>query len=250
MTPLHLALTKDDVNLARSFIAHGADVHALDSIGRSPLMVAITYCPSAIGMLLDSGADRNEVSRFGPSLLAAARYQWLYHSPKRADQSENAVRILLENGVDPNTRDQDGRNALMVMSMEHRTEINISKIGPEEVVSIPSPINGLKESGKDGPKIHIGTLEMELDLAHNEALQLICETLIRAGCDINAADINGRTPLMYALSYNRPTAVRLLLLHGADIGARDKQCVTALELAKQIENKRIIGWLQHARNVR
>ena len=78
MTPLHTALTDGRVDIARLMIEHGADVHALDSIGRSPLTVAITYCPSAIEMLLASGVDINEKTRFGPSLLAAARYQWLY----------------------------------------------------------------------------------------------------------------------------------------------------------------------------
>ena len=55
MTPLHAALTDGRVEAARLMIAHGADVHARDSIGRSPLIVAITYRPSAIELLLASG---------------------------------------------------------------------------------------------------------------------------------------------------------------------------------------------------
>jgi len=180
-------------------------------------------------------------------LLAAARYQWVYHDLRRAHESDNAVRLLLENGVDPNTRDQDGRNALMVMSMEHRAKGNTNKRGPEEMTSILSPtstMNGLQESRKTSPRIYIESLKIDLDQDHDEALQLIGGTLLRAGCDVNAADINGKTPLMYALRYNRPTAVRLLLLNGADIKARDKQGVTALEMAKQSEDKWIISWLQ------
>ena len=34
------------------------------------------------------------------------------------NERDNAVRILIEKGADPNTRDDAGRNALMVMSLE------------------------------------------------------------------------------------------------------------------------------------
>ena len=63
---------------------------------------------------------------------------------------------------------------------------------------------------------------------------------------INATDSNGRTPLMYAARYNQPTAVRLLLEHGAIIKARDKSGMTALELAKSSGNQEIIKLLQSA----
>src|SRR5262249_1717526 len=111
MTPLHVALADRRIEIARLLIAHGADVHAQDSIGRTPLTVAITYCPSAIELLLASGVDINEQTRFGPTLLAAARYQWIYDWRRRMRERENAVKTLLEKGADPNTRDSAGRNA-------------------------------------------------------------------------------------------------------------------------------------------
>jgi hypothetical protein len=42
MSPLHMALTDNSLPLAQTLIAHGADVHAEDSIGRTPLIVAMT----------------------------------------------------------------------------------------------------------------------------------------------------------------------------------------------------------------
>ena len=239
MTPLHVALTTGKVEIARMMIAHGADVHAQDSIGRTPLTVAITICPSAIELLLASGVDLNEQTRFGPPLFAAARYQWLYphgQSMRQRMFGENAVKILLEKGADPNTRDSDGRNALMVMSMEHRSEFirapRLPRRGRAGALVVPRAITIL-------PGIN-------LELEPNNAIQLIGEALLQAGCDINAADSNGRTPLMYAVRYQQPAAVRLLLERGANVNARDKGGMTALDLAKQIANQDVIGLLRRA----
>ena len=74
----------------------------------------------------------------------------------------------------------------------------------------------------------------------------IGEALLQAGCDVNAADSNGRTPLMYAAHYRQPTAVRLLLEGGADIKTRDKSGMTALDVAKQFDDQEIIKLFQSA----
>jgi eukaryotic-like serine/threonine-protein kinase len=252
MTPLQVALTYGRVEIARRMLAHGADIHARDSIGRSPLTVAITYCPSAIELLLASGADINEQTRFGAPLLAAARYQWLYPSRgmrRTMQEDENAVKILMEKGADPNTRDREGRNALMVMSMEYRTEG--ARFGLKMPPPLPKPdsVRSRATLGRLG-----GPQNQEVEALHDRALKLIDEALVRpdravqligeallkAGCDVNAADSNGRTPLMYAVLYSRATAVRLLLQGGANIKSKDKEGVTALDFAKQSNNQEII----------
>jgi serine/threonine protein kinase len=241
MPPLFVALTDRRVETARLFIAHSADLHARDSIGRNALTVAITYCPAAIEMLLAHGVDLNEPTRFGPPLLAAARYQWLYPVPNRnnpwhIDERENAVKILLEKGVDPNTRDSAGRNALMVMSMERRSGSTTTFIGVKG--GVLSHVAG--RVIMDGRIVMDGKSFMEVHDDTNKPLQLIGEALLQAGCDPNAADSQGRTPLMYAVRYNQPTAVRLLLERGADVKAKDKSGLTALDLAKQSGNQEIL----------
>jgi serine/threonine protein kinase/ankyrin repeat protein len=246
VTPLHAALADKHVEAARLLIAHGADVHALDSIGRTPLTVAITYCPSAIELLLASGVDINEQTRFGAPLLTAARYQWLYRGTSRAPARENAVKILLEKGADPNTRDSDGRNALMVMSMEPRS-IGVRLGVRHRWRSIPPPPRpGLIGSPGVTRRRPVDPLNINVETEPDRDLLLIGDALIQTRCDVNAADSNGRTPLMYAARYHRGAAVRALLEAGADVNARDKGGMTALDLANQFANQEIIRLLQRA----
>jgi uncharacterized protein len=167
--------------------------------------------------------------------MTAARYQWPWpeRGPRdrivRADEifavidegvirePENAVRILLDKGTDPNTRDDAGRNGLMLISMESRRDKD------EELT--------IEERGTIEPKHRWRR--------HDKSVEMIGETLLNAGCDINAADNKGRAPLMYAVIFERPGVVKLLLKRGANINARDHDGLSALDLAKKSGNEEI-----------
>jgi serine/threonine protein kinase/ankyrin repeat protein len=252
--PLIAMLSAGTVEAARVLIEHGADVHAQDSFGRTPMTIAIFDCPQAIELLLASGVDINEQNRFGTPLLTAARYQWpwpesnpqnsyirIYNNQyiryivldthervpvERIDEillveQRNAVRILIEKGADPNTLDSEGRNALMLMSMESRRDKDIElTIEDRETIE---------------PKLRYRR--------RDRAVELIGETLLNAGCDINAADNKGRTPLMYAAIFERPSIVNLLLKRGANINAKDHNGSSALDWARKSGNEEIIRLL-------
>jgi len=83
-------------------------------------------------------------------------------------------------------------------------------------------------------------------LGHDRFFLLTGTALLQAGCDVNASDSFGRTPLMYAVRYDQPTAVRLLLDAGADVSAKNKAGMTAMGLAKQINNQEVIQLLESA----
>jgi serine/threonine protein kinase/ankyrin repeat protein len=249
---LNAMLVAGSVEAARVLIENGADVHAQDSFGRTPMTIAIFDCPQAIELLLASGVDINEQTRFGTPLLTAARYQWpwpesrpqnswirIYNNPylinlimdtdervpvERIDaallvEQRNAVRILIEKGADPNSRDSEGRNALMLMSMESRRDKDI-ELTIEDRATIEPKLRWRRR---------------------DRAVELIGETLLKAGCDVNATDNKGRTPLIYAAIFERPGVVNLLLKRGANIDAKDHNGESALDWAIKSANEEIIG---------
>jgi ankyrin repeat protein len=202
------------------------------------MTIAISDCPQAIELLLASGVDINEQTRFGTPLLTAARHQWpfpesiaegrvavehdrIIFQDKELIERNNAVKILIEKGADPNTRDNEWRNGLMLMSMESRLEKDVElTIEAREAIE---------------PKLRWRR--------RDRAVELIGETLLNAGCDINAVDKKGRTPLIYAVAFERLAAIELLLKRGANINARDHNGESALDWAKKSGNIEIMRQL-------
>ncbi len=222
-TPLIAVLAAGSVEAARILIEHGADVHARDSFGRT----------------LASGVDINEQTRFGTPLLTAARHQWPYpehnaegrvvfehgsiffEDKEPIKERDNAVKILIEKGADPNTRDGEGRNGLMLMSMESRLDKDVELTIEARETTAPSLLWRRRD----------------------RTVQLIGETLLNAGCDINAADNKGRTPLIYAVAFGRSAVIELFLKRGANINAKDHDGLSALDWAKKSGNEEIIRLL-------
>jgi ankyrin repeat protein len=231
LSPLMAALSFHQVDVARLLLEHGADAHARDSAGRTTMATAALHCPEAIELLLASGADINEQTRYGTPLLIAARYQWPYMQTvffsaddqfeRRFAHQSNAVKILIDNGADPNMRDGAWRNALMVMSLEPWHDWDVKP--------------GAKAPVKIDPKLSARRSD--------KAVELIGGRLLDAGCDVNAADNKGRTPLIYAVASERLNVVELLLKRGANINAKDHDGLSALDWAKKSGNEEIIRLL-------
>jgi serine/threonine protein kinase/ankyrin repeat protein len=230
-TPLMIALSNCQVDTARLLIERGANARGTPDSARTPMTVAVSDCPGAIEMLLAAGVDINERTRLGTPLLIAALYQWqifgqaVFIDPLQAkamiDRQGDAVKTLIEKGADPNARDGEGRNALMVMSLERFR-------GDDAEITIRP--GGTKESRRLGRR-------------DDKVVESIGETLLNAGCDANAADNKGRTPLIHAVASERLNVVELLLKRGANINAKDHDGLSALDWAKKFGDQEIIKLL-------
>ena len=61
--------------------------------------------------------------------------------------------------------------------------------------------------------------------------------LLKYGADVNASTTHGYTPLMQAANNGSPELVRLLLNHRPDLGLRNDEGQSALEVAKVNRSK-------------
>jgi len=79
----------------------------------------------------------------------------------------------------------------------------------------------------------------------------IARLLIQRGAD-NHVDKKGMTPLRYAASidYGDPAMIELLLKSGAQAGARTKEGLTALDLARKYNHTHLVASLEGPRAAR
>jgi ankyrin repeat protein len=69
-------------------------------------------------------------------------------------------------------------------------------------------------------------------------------SLTKVGCDVNAKNIDGQTPLMAAAQYGRMEIVRFLVDNGANIKATDAYGQTAIDIASKQERTDIVELLE------
>jgi hypothetical protein len=140
-----------------------------------------------------------------------------------------ALEILLEAGISPDTRDEKGRTALH-LAIKHRQIL---------------PLNMLCQKGADlnrtDPRGRSPLMfAVEVEDRHSFHHLLTC------GADPNLKDKEGITPLMLAAKVPIAIFVRELLASGAEVNQRDQQGKTALLIAAQNDRTAAVKTLLEA----
>jgi len=81
------------------------------------------------------------------------------------------------------------------------------------------------------PSWYPGALEYNLMIASSRGLTTEIDRLIQKGANINSYNVDGATPLIFAVSYNQPEAVKTLLKHSLRLDEFTSGWETALMIA-------------------
>lgn len=169
--------------------------------------------------LLDGGADINAQDRIG-DCTALTHAAWIGR--------DDFVELLLENGADPNRREQHGRTALHI-AVKHKYSGIVAML--------------LDYGANVDARVHSWT---PLLLAAKYCWFKIPDYLLRKGADVNAADYHGRTALHWAAHHGDKRLAQLLLERGADMNAKDRWGKTALQWAVANREADVAHLLRHA----
>lgn len=150
------------------------------------------------------------------------------------------VKELIEKGHDVNFVDRDGFTALMLIIYYGDNTLITSKIVNELLNHGADPNIGMHKYDKqtalmlafrrgDAPHDHLYNYQNIWDARAEIVMKLLMH-----GADVNATDIDGKTPLMFAVRNYRffIKTIKLLCLFGANSEIKDKNGLTALDYAK------------------
>lgn len=215
LTPLMLAIYRDQGPAVAYLIAVGADVNARNARGHTPLIMAAAggQLPIIKG-LMAAGADRDAVEELGNTALMWAAF-WGHLQ---------VIDWLLAIGADVKTRNDDGNDALLLAAQ--------GGVGPRSrelaVARLP-----LTAAGRLLPD----------QFASSEEVRLL-ERLLQAGADVNSRNKEAQSALMLFAEHGKSKVVQRLLQQGADLYARDRRGRDAADYAERAGYSSLATWLR------
>ena len=207
--PFFHAVRKGDARVVNLLIKEGEDVNKINTYDDgTALHIATTYGQKEIvKILIDADANVKAVDEDGNSALFYA-------------ESTEVAKILIEAGANVKLKNKNEETALFYVEKKEMAEFFVEK--------------GLSLTAVNKQK------RTPLILAAKNGHVEVAKFLIEKDADLEAEDENEETALMHAAtsfsSYSLDM-VKLLVDNGANVKAKNKSGKTALDLAKEREDK-------------
>ncbi|KAF7538821.1 hypothetical protein G7054_g2606 [Neopestalotiopsis clavispora] len=244
VTPIHSALSqtesvlgcedevasRDLVMIVMALVLAGADLHAVDDEGRTPLVRVAKgeMGDGLVALMLESGAEVNAADKEGNTALHYAAMQ----NNLLETGNVETIKILLANGANLRAQNRRGRTPLYESVMwEHIDQTT-------QLVDYGSDLE-ISDSHGWTP------LYAAVFQGHTRLTRLLCEQ----GAFVDEKDKTGQTPLHYAISQGRCAIVQVLVEAGADVNLIAKGETPLCRAAAKTNSSVIEFLLQHGADV-
>ncbi len=200
-TILHSAISQKESKSAAFLIHQGANPNAQTHQGFSALSFAIHMRDFETAfLLLEKGAVPNSQKKEGEYLLIGALERENYKTAE----------LLLKRGIDPNTAlDRYGNPALFLALPNKDMARLVLSYGANPNIQY------LKEGRSNYLRCTVGNTPLHFAV-ENEGKEDLAAVLLEYGADVNAENVDGETPLYWAVRSGTELSMAILLNHGAD----------------------------------
>ena len=194
-------------DVLETVVNHGTDIDAINKTNATALMLACEKGKKdAIDVLLNAGANPNFADADGDTCL---------HYIARNDCCTEVVQAVISHGADVNVMNENNVTALMIACGRGNMHV----------------INVLLNAGAN-PRISDADDHTWLhEAVRGGYSQVVLETMINHGADVNATIKNNRTALMIVTVHGNRKAIYVLLSAGADPNSADADGDTCLHYA-------------------
>ncbi|CAH0549684.1 unnamed protein product, partial [Brassicogethes aeneus] len=211
LSALSLAALNGDLEIVTILIKNGANINAQDINGKSPLMVAVNRNYEKIAeFLINQGADVNLRDK-------QDNHTALHHAAFTGNVK--IANVLVKNGVNVNAQDINGLSPLMFAVGKNHEET------AEFLINQGADVNLCAQD--------------KSTVLHFARKVKIANVLVKNGVKVNAQDIKGLSPLMFAVGKNHEETAEFLINQGADVNLCAQDKTTALHFAENVKIAKI-----------
>ncbi len=210
----------------RTLVEAGMDLNSRDAAGRTilwGLLDQYNITTTVLDKFIRLGADPTLLSHDGRTLL---------HTVIALDKSANWVRYFLSVGVRPEVLALDG--STLVHEVLRGSRSNSNNLGEMIQTILDAGVEPRAKNAKGQSALHVASGPVELEMALNHPAF--------EGLDVDQPDVDGFTPLHYALKPGE-RAVSLLLRAGADPTRLAPSGLSLLHIASREGRAGVVGIL-------
>ncbi|XP_022668141.1 microtubule-associated protein futsch-like isoform X4 [Varroa destructor] len=224
-TALHFAVISGNRTITMYLIDKGADINCVDNERHTCIHWA-TVCGELelLNMLVELGADPSTADVNGAHPIHYAAQMCAPNSEMANDvrASLHVLRKLISLGVSVSAEDADGRGPLLWAASGETL--------PSKTYCASASADAILELINAGADVHSADKDglTALHCAASRGQAECCETLLAlCSAAVDVPDLNGCSPLFYAVSLGHADCAALLLKHGAQPNLQDKKGRTA-----------------------
>ena len=235
VTPLEIAVQKNNIELVHLLTQNGANIHTQDTNGNSPLSMAFASTNEMLEAVVNSRNCTSQDSDGNTPL----------HIALLRDAPLSKVQYIISLTNDVNIRNRDGNSALFISVLKNRQKVGEMLLAKDADIFSTNTNNNsplrlaLKYGGSVQSWLITSRTIKSKDGSGNSVLHYAAEwqygdaitSLLAKGADISVKNANGETALFSAVKTNNPSIIKLIVEGGAEVLARDNLGSTAMHTA-------------------